>query len=432
MFVHPFSLLRRLSLPLAASAIAACSGGGGDVPGTATSALAEGRVSSDTPAGTMVRAYSVEPDGTLEPASEPAETSAAGRYQLDVTLSASAAALYVRIEDDSERSVLLSRAAVGAAGSATVHLAPIDAASTTRADVYVAAVAEASSDADANLALDAFVSPELIARLNAAADGDAAIAATADAVVDARETLVAGLGAPLDGSTRGDVSAALVAEAHAELAFAAALDASASDEDTRTAYDVYVQATVDGMIEAGFAPSRIAAASIASETALEANLSGVASEGHAELEALVAASVTTAVEAGAGAELGDAGIVEAGASLRTTLRWAAVSGSATEEAAVWSDYGHALDASVSSHLTLTGTILETIRADVDAAALMLSSTWAEMGSDVSGSTRVDAYASYQAEITSEANVDALTSAGLTSAQASATLEAMTEIGAAAH
>jgi hypothetical protein len=433
MFVHRhFSLLRRLSLPLAASAIAACSAGGGVGPGTTTSALTEGRVSSDTAAGTMVRAYSVEPDGSYEPASEPAETSADGTYQLDVTLSASSVALLVRMEDDSERATLLSRGAVEAAGSATIQLAPIDARSTVRASVYTAAVAEASADADANLAVDAFVSPELIARVSASADADAAIAATASAVVGARATFAYGLSAQLDGSARGDVQAAFDASAHAELAFAAALDASTSDEETRVAYDAYVDATVDGMIEAGFAESRVAAAAAASETALEANLTGIASDGHAELETFMAAAISTSVEAGAGAELADPGIAAASASLRTTLRWAAVSGVATEEAAAWSDYRASLDAAVTTHLSLTGTILDTLHADLDAAALTLSSAWAEMGADVSGAARVDAYASYHADVTSTTHAEALTTGGLTSTQASAVLEAMAEIGAAAH
>lgn len=419
--------------PLLAIGVLAACGSSSDTP-PATGALTAGRVTSEggASADVSVRAYAVASDGSLTAASEPTTTDASGRYSLDVDIDEAATAIVVRVEDGTERMALLSRSAVDVAAATTVQMPPIGASSTFATEVELAV--EAMADGRAETALDPlFLNAALTNELDASADRAGAIEASAEATIDARATLLAGLDSDVDGTSSGDAALVLESMAVLEAQLAASLDRATDEAEARAAYATYLTGSIEAMVEAGYDHDTIAAAAIATRTALQANVGSHLSSGDASLRAFSTFAITTATDVGAGAALSASGITEASTQLRADiLTMGEVGASDADVMAAWARYEAAVDAEIASHLSLTATLLGELTVAIDAAASSLGDTWAEMGASASAQARVDAYVEYLGSVGSSANVELLVMGDLDEAQADAALDAMASIAAASE
>ncbi len=429
------SLLRAPSMvaPLFALGLLAACGGDGDTT-PATGALTAGRVTSEggASADVSVRAYNVASDGSMTAASEPATTDASGRYTLDVDIDASATALIVRVEDGTERMVVMSRGAVDVAASSTVQMRPIDARSTFIAEAELAI--EAAADGGTEAALDPlFLNTALAAELDASADHAGALDAAVDATLDARATLLAGLSTDVEGTSAGDASLALAAIAELEAELSASLDRATDEASARAAYAAYLSGSIEAMVDAGYDHDTVATAAIATRAALEAHLDSHLMAGDASLRAFSTFAITTAIDAGAGAALGSAAIGEASTTLRADiLAMGELGASDADVAAAWASYEAAVDAEIAAQLSLTATLLADLALAIQTAASGLQETWAEMGVSATAEARVAAYVEYLTSVESSANVELLVMGGLDEVQADAALDAMASIAAASE
>lgn len=399
--------------------------------GSAQGALTRGRVTTEggASAGVMVRAYSMAPDGTTTPASEPTMTGTDGRYELRANLAIDATRLVVRVEDGTDRASSISTAAVRAAGTASISMAPIDVESTFVSDVAASVERDDGTvSGDASTATSLFVTTHLASRLSTAADRTAAVDATARAVVSARSTLEAGL------SASSESAASLYTQAaEAELHLSASLDTTT---DTQAALTTYFEESVEGAVDAGVDVDVLASSSLAARSALAANLDGRVDASDASLSTFAVFAVSESVNTEAGTALdSESRMNAASVELRDTmLELAATASTATSVRAAWASYDEALDASVAANLTVTGMLLADLTAAIDesldTASTTLRSEWRDIGASGSASARVQAYSQVRADFMSSANTTLLTTNGLESTDASVALEAMAQIEAA--
>lgn len=414
-----------LALLVTLTAVPACTSGPGAPP--ATGALTAGRVDAESGAAAdvRVRAYGVEADGSLVVASEAVITDSSGRYSVLADLGGSATALVVRVEDGSDRMSLLSRSAFDAAVAAhadqAVTLAPITLGSTFDAEATIAA--EALADDSASASLDTlFLTTALSSQLAANLDHEAAIEASARALLDARATFREGLES---SATTGDLALALATMAELEADLAAALDTASTEAEVRAAWTAHLDASLVALTDAGYEAEAVATAAIASRSALDAHLRGHLGDSDASLSTFAAFAITGAVDVGFAELLEANAVTAAGASLRTELMALAdADAGADAHASAWARYEVALVTALEARLGSLAAVVAELTGSIDTSASGLASAWASLGTTASARARVGAYASYVRSVSSGANLTALVGAGLTEAEATASLRAL--------
>ena len=412
-------------------ALAGCSADGG---GTAAvdGALTSGRVDATGGASSnvSVRAYGVAPDGSMTPASDPATTSADGRYSLHVSLDSAATALVVRVEDGTNRMTSLGRVGVDSDVNAhsSITLTPIDSRSTLTANVVLSLEASENVSAEETSAISLFLSPEAAASISASADIDAATSDTVEAVSSARATFVEGLDESASGA--GSVQLALRSIGVNEATLAAHLDAATGSADVQAAYATYLQAVVTGTGSAGYSSEAVAAAAISASSALDANVGARVSGSRAELHELSTFAVTAAVDMGIASSIDSSAIGDASDTLRASVQsMASTHASADASASAWASYETTIQSEVDAHTTLETTLVTTLTAEVATATTALAATWAQIGASASASERVHAFTTFRATVESSGHLSLLTTAGMSDGSAHALLDAMADVGA---
>lgn len=411
------------------------------------SATLEGRVDgarAKTIEGAVMTAAIVEADGSLTQLTTTGEvmTDAMGRYELEILL-----------VDRIDQPIVVTATSgndIGAAlhlrgvdGDSDVTIAPIDVETTMEAEVVIEARSSGMwcASCDAN-DVRARLNAETAAALAATTDVEGQTRIAADAMVRATAATWAAFASDATDATVetwGEFERER-AEAHAELV--AALDASA-DADARAEAEAEYMASVNAaldqvgvsMNDAAIASHTEAVATADSLAMLEADAQAAA---RAAVESNRAERVSVAMEALA--ESSTTADAEAVMMANTTLMGrigAAASMGASADAEIrdaWDTWSNeirtAFTADFGAELVAVVTTFEsTLDTATDAWLSAVLSAQADMDAEASATAIADAMALLRTSIESEATVDALVAAGLTDADATAWVTAMTHVAA---
>lgn len=352
--------------------------------------------------------------------------------------------LSVEIPDPSAGPLVLTAESGGEArGSALVSLGnspseiivapPINTESSVETDIYVDVGVSIDLDTSEIAALKLLVDDTLAAAVASSNDYAADVQATADGVAAASLAFEQALEARAEGE-----ASALLTAANEEIVIALAeldraLHEASTAAEAEAAADAYVKAHVEAYANAGFDEATLATAALAAIDGMEHYVvdhtasAKAAAAAHANLvfAAVISQAVETRMEAAGMAASSLTTAADARAQLEAEIRAAKEEGddAAQAIAEAWATYSAAIEAEIEGSLELGTEVLATLKAGMAQAEQDLDGAIDDASGSAStvAATLADAHVSFYGTATAQTETTLLTAAGMTDAEASATV-----------